>query len=703
MKLKSIKTKISIILFITTILMNVFSYALLKQNIDNIVSEKVSKEAIIILKNLAVAADYFILNDKDEELTELLNNAIEYGLIDSIDVVDSEENIIARSSKQSENATENIICLPIKDQYTIKAAINDDYMSDLVITSSKSMLVIFSIMNLFILSIIVFIIYRIVIIPLQRFDDIIEKVSKKDFDSYVEVIGRDEFATLAITLNEMIKSIKENITSLKESKKIAENDSQEKMNFLANMSHEIRTPLNSIIGFTSVLLEKKEYELESQELNIIMNSSNHLIDVINDILDIAKLEQHKFELESKEISIRKIIAQINEMFQLKIDEKRLDYNSIVELDVPDYLMGDGYRIKEMIINLISNAIKFTEEGSIKVHIYVKDEYIYISIKDTGIGIPEEKVDVVFEAFSQSEESTTRLYGGTGLGLAISKKIASKMNGDITINSDGISGSEFIISILAIPVESEVYLKRLEGDSIVERWLGVDGSIRDISLDFLKTLPMRIEEIESAIDNNDKSDLEFKVHALKGVVANFNMKSIYDILLSFENTIIENSGIRGVRSYIKSMNKIIDKIPKELLGESTEMQQVRDVANGREITILLAEDVYENRLLIGKILEKSNVQIDYACNGVEAIDLLKKKEYDCILLDIQMPIMSGLDVLNWMKEEKSELSSYIIALTANARKEEKEKYLDMGCDSYIAKPVDKKILRKKISELRLSSE
>lgn len=364
----------------------------------------------------------------------------------------------------------------------------------------------------------------------------------------------------------------------------------------------------------------------------------------------------------------------------------------VDVDVPLMNVGDSHRLRQILINLMSNAVKFTDEGSIEVIVKIDGAQTVIQVVDTGTGIPEDKQKSIFNAYTQSDSSISSMYGGTGLGLAISKKIANMMEGDIELKSKTGEGSTFELRVRL----EELLLRSETGTQIVERWIYADSTVEDITRDVIESLPERLSQIEDKAAHQDVEGLEFYVHSLKGVTGNFNIIEIYKISQEFDEY-LRNGDIdfRIVDDYIFSVNEIVKRIPNEIINH-----REPDLASELkgEFKILLAEDVPENQLLIKQMLRHYPVEINVVNNGVETIEALEKGSYDCLLLDIQMPILTGEDVLKWIRTVGGVKDMYVVALTANAFKEDMEKYLALGAHWFLSKPVKKEILRGKIKDL-----
>jgi len=722
MKFKSMKSKLVFLMIAIIVIVALISTVLVNNVLTGIVKNRISNEAKIILDNLRVSAETLMHHENSEEdIANIFNKTVSYELIDKISLCNANQKILVSSDESEEGLYTDNMCvssvasdqkefasyfdsdnhiyemaMPISDHESLGIVylkLNSNYIDNLLKSSTNHVIITIIIIQTIVLITVAVVLNFQVIRPLSIISASTEKVIKNDFDSPLKLNRTDEFDALEKAYNKMLDHIKNNMEQLEKEKRIAVENSQEKMNFLARMSHEIRTPLNSIIGFSSLLLERNSSLEDKKELNIIINSSNHLVNVVNDILDITKMDQHQLVLENEPYSLRRMMDQVSEIFEMQILNKGLKFEVVIHKTVPVMLYGDSFRLKEIIINLMGNALKFTEKGKISIEVNYELPYLSLAVTDTGIGIPEEKRAIIFEPFEQSDETVTRLYGGTGLGLAISKKIAQLMGGDIHLISDGQSSSTF-----TVVVESQINLDEINESLImVESWISVDPEIESIIVEFLPKLSSRVNEIAALVKANDSKALKSALHALKGVTANLNINEIASTLYEFELYIEMNREVdENYDVYINALQLILSKIPSGYLEEQTS-HKISDKSDG-DIKVLLAEDVVENRYLVKMILQNHPVAIDEACNGEEVIKLLLENTYDVLLLDIQMPIKSGIDVLNWINLNKEYKPKHVIALSANARREDMENYISLGCTDYLSKPIDKKLLRNVIESI-----
>jgi len=505
----------------------------------------------------------------------------------------------------------------------------------------------------------------------------------------------------------------------------AQTASQAKSDFLSNMSHEIRTPLNAITGMTAIGksttdLNKKDYAFERIE-----SASSHLLGVINDILDMSKIESGKFDLSLEEFSFEKMMLRIINVVNSKITDMRQNLKIFIDRDIPEYLIGDDQRLAQVIVNLVGNAVKFTpEEGSIRIGTFFLGEEngicsIKMTVTDTGIGISPEQQSKLFKSFQQAESSTTRKFGGTGLGLVICKNIVEMMGGNIWIESELGKGSTFCFT---------VQLKRSDMDKRLLTGYGIDWSnvnilMSDTDMDtmaFYKKISTEfgarcdtvsngkdaLRLIEQGIDydicfiGGELPDIsrpelvraireKHSAHQRGAVVAMFVDAYNYDKSEKDAKTAGVDTLVNKPYVPLNVINTVND-----ILGINN--RKTEPAADDADITfegccVLLAEDVDINREIITAILEPAHIEIDYAENGAEAVRMFSEvpEKYDMVFMDIQMPVMDGYEAARNIRALESEKAKTvpIIAMTANVFKEDVDNCIDAGMNGHVGKPVD----------------
>ncbi len=489
--------------------------------------------------------------------------------------------------------------------------------------------------------------------------------------------------------------------------------------FLANMSHEIRTPLNGIVGFTELL---KSTDLDKEQLEftgIIEKSSENLLSIINNILDLSKIESNKIELEN--IVFDPIIEFENaiETYGVKASEKDIDFNFFLDPSINKKLLGDAVKIKEVLINLLSNAIKFTDFGGfINIEITKTDMdnnhvKLLFSIQDNGIGMTKEQQLNVFAAFTQADVSITRKYGGTGLGLTISTKFLEIMGSELKLESQKEKGTKFYftleleevsestkidqahidnnISLMryqsGVPTQLDIYINRyLNYYGVKETTFSTVGDLKKFNKDSL------VHNIWLDIDNMD-NELIHTIHRLDAnkvtIITNFSNRNKIETL-GIKTSKILYKPITPTK-ILNSINTIEEIRNNKKEAVTTNQQNISTPYNNIQFEgkILVAEDNFINQKLIKQILIKYGIEVELANNGLEAFEKIKNTKYNLILMDIQMPVMDGVEatheIINYEKEE-SLPHTPIIALTANALKGDKERFIQDGLDEYIAKPI-----------------
>ncbi len=757
MKRLGIKYQILLITLIPVFLIDLFfTYKHIDGSIEQ-ANELLQSKSQIIARQIAGASEFNLFTGNDSQIEYLLEQSVGRNDIVLASIYDRQGNLIAKSVAkefQQSQATnyhyyrQAILSQSIEFSDVFTLDVDDAhqasvlgwvhlYISRLQLQRTTGRIItdsiVFFISVLIMAVILTAIISRRITQPIFRLMEHLKFVETGQLGKTIEPIETNEIGALQKGFNSMTQALLTNrrhlnrriqqatqqlneaITDLETKNRElgfardeAQNANLTKSKFLANMSHEIRTPINGIKGFISLLSQSKLEQSQQRYVDIILESTSDLTNIVNEILDFSKLESGKLHIVDEEFDLYEVIEQTRDILFINVLTKNIDLNLIIYSDTPRWVIGDKIRLKQILLNLIGNAIKFTDQGRVAIKVSLEDSHsdqvdIEIAIEDSGIGISEHDQQSLFQAFSQVESSDTRRFAGTGLGLVISKNLAALMGGDISIYSKLGEGSKFTLKLpfnlgdqAEISAVGETGVAKalifaadnyclMETRSLFDRaGVNTECSLVDNNKGtdpVMQCIQRNIAYVDLLVFDLRHLEIDLE-KVLNPEITNATRSIVMDYDLDTE--LPANPGNAEFVSIINTSQAIAKLVAKE---SDTEKDQAGNQIQAQHKRVLLVDDNQVNLKLASELIRLWGHEVVEVDDGAKALKAYKKQRFDLVILDIQMPDIDGISLLQMMREHKPEDQTPIVALTANVLNDEAGRLIDLGFDYFLGKPVD----------------